>query len=217
MSILRAKRRAPRSTMVLYSDSVSPQGHCVRIVLAEKDIAVDIHYVEHGEHHELLAEVNPYDDILTLMDKELVLYNAQTIMEYLDERFPHPPLLPVDPSVRAENSQLRFRILQDLYSLVAGIKSANTKKSNSAKKSMLDNLTAIAPVFEKKKFFMSDEYTLVDCYMAPLLWRLQEYSINLPKVAEPLVQYAERLFKRAAFQSSLSDAEGEMHKPTYKF
>lgn len=206
------KRRVPRSTMVLYSDSVDPQGHGVRLVLAEKNIAVEINYVEQGEHHELLAAVNPYNDILTLMDKELVLYNAQIIMEYLDERFPHPPLLPIDPSMRAENSQFRFRILKDLYSLIDDIKSTNTKKSNNARQSMCDNLTAIAPVFEKKKFFMSDDYTLVDCCMAPLLWRLQEYSVNLPKVAKPLMQYAEKLFERDAFQSSLSNAEEEMHR-----
>jgi RNA polymerase-associated protein len=199
-----------RSVMVLYSDSVSPAGHCVRLVLAEKDINVEVNYVEDGERPESLIEINPYNSVLTLIDRELVLYDEQIIMEYLDERFPHPPLLPVDPVTRAGNRQLRFRVLKDLYSLIDDIESSDSAKSSNAQKNMKDNLTAIAPAFVQKPYFMSDEYTLVDCCMAPLLWRLPNYGIKLPASARPIEQYADRLFERDAFQTSLSEAEKEM-------
>ena len=199
-----------RSVMVLYSDSISPAGHCVRLVLGEKDINVEINYVEEGERPESLVEINPYNSVLTLIDRDLVLYDAQIIMEYLDERFPHPPLLPVDPVIRAGNRQLRFRVLKDLYSLIEDIESSDSAKASNAQKSMKDNLTAIAPAFVQKPYFMSDEYTLVDCCMAPLLWRLPEYGVKLPAAARPLTEYADRLFERDAFQASLSEAEKKM-------
>ena len=199
-----------RSVMVLYSDNISPASHCVRLVLAEKDINVEINYVEDGERPEALIEINPYNSVLTLIDRDLVLYDEQIIMEYLDERFPHPPLLPVDPVTRAGNRQLRFRVLKDLYSLLEDIESSDSSKSSSAQKNMKDNLTAIAPAFGHKPYFMSDEYTLVDCSMAPLLWRLPEYGVKLPASARPVEQYADRLFERDAFKSSLSEAEKEI-------
>ncbi len=199
-----------RSVMVLYSDSISPASHCVRLVLAEKDINVEINYVEDGERPEALIEINPYNSVLTLIDRDLVLYDEQIIMEYLDERFPHPPLLPVDPVTRAGNRQLRFRVLKDLYSLIDDIESSDSAKSSTAQKNMKDNLTAIAPAFMQKPYFMSDDYTLVDCCMAPLLWRLSKYGVKLPVSASPVEQYADRLFEREAFQSSLSEEEKEM-------
>lgn len=199
-----------RSVMVLYSDTISPASHCVRLVLGEKDINVEINYVEDGERPEALIEINPYNSVLTLIDRDLVLYDEQIIMEYLDERFPHPPLLPVDPVTRAGNRQLRFRVLKDLYSLIDDIESSDSSKVSNAQKTMKDNLTAIVPAFVHKPYFMSDEYTLVDCCMAPLLWRLPEYGVKLPASARPLEQYADRLFERDAFQSSLSEAEMEI-------
>jgi len=114
-----------RSVMVLYSDPVTPISHCVRIVLAEKDINVEINYVEGDNKPEELIELNPYNSVLTLIDRELVLYNAQIIMEYLDERFPHPPLMPVDPVSRAINRQFRYRVMRDLYKLVDDLDSDN--------------------------------------------------------------------------------------------
>ena len=199
-----------RSVMVLYSDSISPASHCVRLVLAEKDINVEINYVDDGERPEALIEINPYNSVLTLIDRDLVLYDEQIIMEYLDERFPHPPLLPVDPVTRAGNRQLRFRVLKDLYSLIDDIESSDSTKVGIAQKTMKDNLTAIVPAFIHKPYFMSDEYTLVDCCMAPLLWRLPEYGVKLPASASPLEQYADRLFERDAFQSSLSEEEKDI-------
>ncbi|MGY8813095.1 MAG: glutathione S-transferase N-terminal domain-containing protein [Gammaproteobacteria bacterium] len=200
-----------RSVMVLYSDSLSPIGHAVRIVLAEKDINVDINYVSGNNLPEEIAEINPYNTVLTLIDRDLVLYDAQIIMEYLDERFPHPPLMPVDPVARASNRQIRYRVLRDLYSCVDDINSDNDISVANAKKNLRDHLTSISAVFAQKQYFMSDEYTLVDCCMAPLLWRLDSYGIKLPVSAKPLLKYADSLYEREAFKISMSEQELELH------
>ncbi|MEE8514939.1 MAG: glutathione S-transferase N-terminal domain-containing protein, partial [Gammaproteobacteria bacterium] len=156
-----------RSVMVLYSDPSGPIGHSVRIVLADKGINVEIKYVDNDVRPEELVDLNPYNAILTLIDRELVLYDAQIMMEYLDERFPHPPLMPVDPVSRANNRQLRYRVMRDLYGLVPDLAGANEIAAANARKTLRDNLTAIAPTFSQKQYFMSDEYSLVDCCMAP--------------------------------------------------
>jgi RNA polymerase-associated protein len=196
--------------MVLYSDSISPIGHAVRIVLAEKDINVDINYVSGDDLPEEVVEVNPYNTALTLIDRELVLYDAQIIMEYLDERFPHPPLMPVDPVARASNRQIRYRVIRDLYTSIEDLTSDDDAAITSAKKNIRDHLTAISAAFAQKPYFMSDEYSLVDCCMAPLLWRLEYFGIKLPASAKPLQQYAARLFEREAFKLSLSIQEREL-------
>ena len=199
-----------RSVMTLYSDAVDPASHAVRFVLAEKAINVEIHTVMTDERPEDLNDLNPYNTILTLVDRELVLYEAQIIMEYLDERFPHPPLMPVDPVARASNRLYRYRIKRDIFSLVLAIETGDPATADTARKSLRDHLTAVSPVFVQKAHFMTDDYSLADCYLAPLLWRLPYYRISLPRQAKPLMQYAERLFEREAFQASLSDAEREM-------
>ena len=200
-----------RSLMVLYSDKVSPLGHAVRIVLAEKDVNVEINYTDDETKPEILNELNPYNSILTLIDRDLVLYDPQIIVEYLDERFPHPPLMPVDPVSRASNRQLRYRVMSDLYSVLVDIDNDNEIAAANAKKILRDNLTAIAPVFSQTPYFMSEDYTLVDCCIAPLMWRLTQYGIKLPLSGKPLQEYANRLFERQAFNTSLSSEEKEYH------
>jgi stringent starvation protein A len=192
-----------RSLMVLYSDSIS------RIVLAEKDVNVEINFIDEDNKPEELNELNPYSSILTLIDRDLVLYDAHIIMEYLDERFPHPPLMPVDPVNRASNRQLRYRVMRDLYSVIDELDSENEIAAANTKKVLCDNLTSIAPMFTQVPYFMSQEYSLVDCCMAPLLLRLNEYGIKLPMSGKPLQQYANRLFERESFKVSLSAAEKE--------
>ena len=199
-----------RSVMVLYSDTMSPIGHSVRIVLAEKDINVEINYITEDQRPEELNDLNPYNTVLTLIDRDLVLYDAQIIMEYLDERFPHPPLMPVDPVSRASNRQVRFRVFNDLYSLLDDIEGEDQIAAANAIKNMRDTLTAIAPAFVHKPYFMSDEYTLIDCLLAPLLWRIDHYGVKLPASAKILNQYAEGLFAREAFKISMSVPEKEL-------
>lgn len=196
--------------MTLYCNASDPIGHGVRIVLAEKDINVDINFVDDENRPEDLNDLNPYDSILTLIDRELVIYDAQIMMEYLDERYPHPPLMPVDPVSRATNRQFRYRVIRDLYSILEDLVSANEIAAANARKTIRDNLLAIAPIFSQHEYFMSDEYSLVDCCLSPLLWRLQFYGVKLTAPAKPILKYAERIFARDGFQASLSAFEREV-------
>ena len=193
--------------MVLYSDTTGPFSHSVRLVLAEKDIDTEVKYIHEEIIPEELAELNPYNTVPTLVDRDLVLYDAQIILEYLDERFPHPPLMPVDPMSRAVNRQLRYRITRDLYTLAEELDSENEIAAAGARRDLRNSLLALDPVFSQLPYFMSEDFTLVDCCMAPLLWRLGAYNIRLPAGAKALRKYAESLFARDAFQSSMSEPE----------
>jgi len=199
-----------RPVMTLYSAENCPLSHRVRIVLAEKSITADIISVNANDLPEDLIDLNPYNSAPTLVDRDLVLYDSQIIMEYLDERFPHPPLMPVDPVSRARSRIMLYRIDRDWYSVLDDINSGDTARSEKGKKTIRDGLTVIAPIFVKKPYFMSDEFTLVDASLSPLLWRLPMYGIELPEQAKSVYQYAERLFKREAFKSSLSEFEKEI-------
>ncbi|MFT4560832.1 MAG: RNA polymerase-associated protein [Gammaproteobacteria bacterium] len=199
-----------RSVMTLYSDATDPIGHGVRIVLAEKDINVEVNYVDADSRPEDLNDLNPYDSVLTLIDRELVIYEAQIMMEYVDERYPHPPLMPVDPVSRATNRQFRYRVIRDLYSLLDDLAGTNEIAVANARKSIRDNLLAIAPIFSQHAYFMSDEYSLVDCCLSPLLWRLPFYGVKLTAQAKPIVKYAEKIFAREGFRASLSPFERDI-------
>ena len=199
-----------RSVMTLYSDVMEPASHAVRFVLAEKAINVDIVNVTADERPEDLIELNPYDHVLTLVDRDLVLYEPQIIMEYLDERFPHPPLMPVDPVARANSRLFRYRIQRDIYSLVEELNKTEGEAFATAKKNLRDSLTGIAPIFGQTKYFMSEDYSLVDCFLAPVLWRVNHYGIKLPAQAKALVKYGDGLFERDAFEASLTEFEREM-------
>ena len=199
-----------RSVMSLYSDPTDPASHAVRFVLAEKAINVEIHHVTMDDKPEDLNDLNPYSAILTLVDRELVLYEAQIIMEYLDERFPHPPLMPVDPVARANNRLYRYRLQRDFYALVDDVENGDRGVANTARRSLRDHLSTLAPIFAQKTYFMSDDYSLVDCYLAPILWRLPAYGVRLPAHAKSLQNFADRIFKREAFAQSLTEAEHEL-------
>ncbi len=198
-----------RSVMTLFSDATCPQSHRVRMVLAEKGITVEIVNIDPGNLPEDLIDLNPYQSVPTLIDRELVLYDPQVIMEYLDERFPHPPLMPVDPVSRARSRLALYRIEKDWYSLL-GEFDKGEKAAAKARKTLRDSLAASAEVFSAKPFFLSDEFSLVDASVAPILWRLDHYRIELPTQAKPVLQYADRLFKRDSFKASLTEAEREM-------
>ena len=200
-----------RSVMTMYSDPRSIYSHRVRMVLAEKNITVAIEDVEPGELPEDLIELNPYNTVPTLLDRGLVLYQSRIIMEYLDERFPHPPLLPVDPVSRARSRLLQYRVDRDWYRLADLIDSSADKTIlTKARKELRDSLSVTAPVFAAKPFFMSDDLTLVDCSIAPLLWRLPALEVNLPNQAKAITEYGRRLFARESFRNSLSEVESEM-------
>lgn len=199
-----------RSVMTLFADPKDLPGHSVRLVLMEKDINVEINYVTDENKPEDLNTLNPYGKLLTLIDRDLVLYDSQIMMEYLDERYPHPPLMPVDPVARAANRQLRYRISQDLYSLAFDIENGDQLLSEKSKKLLKDNLLILSPIFDQFKYFMSDEFSLVDLCMSTILWRLDRWNIRLGLSEKKLIKYAEQIFEMESFQSSLSDFEREM-------
>lgn len=204
---------AKRSSMTFFSDPSSHYSHRVRIVLAEKGVTVDLIEADSAHPTEELSELNPYNSLPTLVDRDLVLYESKVMMEYLDERFPHPPLLPVYPVARAESRLLIHRIERDWCALVDSI--LTTRSDNVIKKStkeLKEGITAIAPIFAEKPFFMSDEFTLVDCCIAPILWRLPSLGVDIrsSKQTKPLLAYMDALFSRDSFQESLSEQEREM-------
>jgi len=198
-----------RSVMTPYSDPENPYRHRVRLVLAEKNITYEVVDIDPLNMPEELMELNPYGTLPTLVDRDLKLYESRIIMEYLDERFPHPPLLPVDPVSRSNSRLLLFRVERDWYRLMDIILTGK-KEAAKARKELRESLITTAPVFGAKPFFMSDEFTLVDCAIAPLLWRLPVLGVEIPASAKGIHNYAKHLFERQSFNQSLSEAEREM-------
>lgn len=198
-----------RLAMTLFSGNTDPYCHMVRIVLAEKGINYDIHNVDLDDSPEDLKDLNPYNEVPTLVDRDLVLFQHQVIMEYLDERFPHPPLMPVDPVSRASNRMMLYRIERDWYRLANQLSDPNTA-TDKLRKELRDSLMSVSPIFDQKPFFLGDEFSLIDCSVIPLLWRLPSYGIELPSAAKPLINYAERMFERESFKQSLTEGEKEM-------
>ncbi|MFK5894321.1 MAG: glutathione S-transferase N-terminal domain-containing protein [Pseudomonadota bacterium] len=199
-----------RSVMTLYSDPSDLLSHRIRMVLSEKGINHEVIDVDPENLPEELAQLNPYNCAPTLVDRDLVLYDAHVIIEYLDERFPHPPLLPVDPVGRAELKMYMARIRKDWDPLVEKLVGKSEKQHTKQRKELRASLISIAPIFSQKPYFMSDEFTLIDCVLAPTLWRLGELFIEIPETAQPLIDYADRLFNRESFQESLSEIEEDM-------
>ena len=200
-----------RSTMALYSSEKSLDCHRVRFVLAEKGINVEIVNVSEDESAAAdLAELNPYNEAPTLVDRDLVLYDAGVINDYLDERYPHPPLMPVDPVSRAQLRLVHHRILKDWYSLASVIEGSGGKKAEQAAKQLKEGIIAANELFGMSPYVLSDELTLVDCTMGPLLWRLAHYGVKLGKPGASVEAYAHRLFSRISFKASLTQAERDL-------
>lgn len=200
-----------KSVMTLFSSPTCAMSHSARIVLHEKAVIADVEYYDPTDPPEDLLELNPTGISPTLIERDLVLYDARIIMEYLDERFPHPPLHQMDPVSRANARMVIKRIDQDWYSLLDEILYSGEKKSARSKKMLKESLLSAAPVFAARPFFMSDEFSLIDCALAPLLWRLPSIGIDVSTPNEAITHYAQRIFRRAAFKRSLSEAEKEMN------
>lgn len=198
--------------LTCYSDPADHYCHRVRLVLAEKNVQADIVEVLAGRCPPKLAEVNPYASVPTLVDRDLVLYESTVIMEYLEERYPHPPLMPVYPVARANTRLLVHRIQRDWCALVDRILDDRQKDGDRAlaRKELRESLTGVSPLFAEKPFFLSEELSLVDCCLLPILWRLPLLGIELPRQAKPLLDYMERQFARDSFQASLSSIERDM-------
>ena len=200
-----------RSTMALYSSDRSIHCHRVRFVLAEKGINVDIIDVSNNESAAAdLAELNPYNETPTLVDRDLLLHNAGVINDYLDERYPHPPLMPVDPVSRARLRLVHHRVIRDWYPLAVEIENSTAGKADKASQQLKESIVAANDLFKHSDFMLSDELSLVDCTLAPLFWRLPAYKISLGKPGASVQGYIQRLISRPSFKTSLTRAEREM-------
>ena len=200
-----------RSVMTLFSKPTCIHSHRTRIVLAEKNINIDIVNVDGPDLPEDLLDLNPYHTVPTLVDRDLVLYDSRVIVEYLDERFPHPPLMPVDPVTRAQFRLALFRIETDWYQLAEQFEADGERRLASKSRKMLrESILASAELFAAERFFLSEDFSLVDCSIAPILWRLPVYGIELGSQAEPIENYMNRVFERPSFQESLTELEQEM-------
>lgn len=202
-----------RSSMTLYSDPRAHYSHRVRMVLAEKGVTVDIVDVNTRRPPRGLADLNPYNTVPTLVDRELVLYQSTVIIEYLDERFPHPPLLPVYPVARAQSRLLMHRVEKDWSSrldvLMRG--RGGERVLTKAHRELRESVVGAAPLFAEKPFFMNEEFTLVDCCVAPVLWRLKFVGIDLPeRQTRAMARYMQKIFARQSFRDSLTEFEVEM-------
>ena len=200
--------------MTLYSGTTCPFSHRCRIVLFEKGMDFQINDVDIHDKPEDLAVMNPYNEVPVLVERDLILHEANIINEYIDERFPHPQLMPADPIMRARARLFLHRFEQELFVHVRVLECAGTSKKDleKARVSIRDNLTQIAPVFTKQKFMLGEEFSMLDVAVAPLLWRLEHYGIEFGKPNPNLMKYAERLFSRQAFIDSLTPAEKAMRK-----
>lgn len=202
---------AKRAVITLFSDPKDPNSHRIRFLAVEKEVPLEIVSVDSDAIPEELYELNPYGTIPTLVDRDLVLHDAQVILEYLDERFPHPPMMPVDPVQKALIRQQLRLVETEWYPLIRTITQSDDKKTvNAARKHLFERLIQLIPIVSEQPYFLSEEFTLLDLSMAPIFWRLQYLGIELPKSAKPVMDYADKLLSRPEFKNSLSDDELDM-------
>jgi len=200
-----------RSVMTLFSRPTDIHSHRTRLVLAEKNINIEIASVMGNDLPEDLMDLNPYHTVPTLVDRDLTLYDSRVIIEYLDERFPHPPLMPVDPVMRAQFRLALFRIESDWYSLAEEAEvSGDGRFSSKSRKLLRESILQSIELFGARPYFLSEDFSLVDASIAPILWRLPVYGIELGSQAEPIEEYMKRVFARRSFQQSLTELEQEM-------
>jgi stringent starvation protein A len=198
--------------MTLYSGTTCPFSHRCRIVLYEKGMDFQIIDVDLFNKPEDLAALNPYNQTPVLVERDLILYESNIINEYIDERFPHPQLMPPDPVMRARARLFLYRFEKEMFDHLDTIEDGTQRSADKARAVIRDNLSTIAPVFSRQKFMLGDEFSMLDVAIAPLLWRLDHYAIQLPKQAAPLMKYAERLFSRPAFIEALTPSEKVMRR-----
>ena len=202
-----------RSVMTLYSGSMDIHSHRVRIVLAEKGVSYEVVNIESKGKPEDLLELNPYGSVPTLVDRDLALYEANIITEYLDERFPHPPLMPVYPVARAKARLIIHRFDREWGPLIRKLESGKVTEVRAATKELAAYISQLVPIFNSGQYFMGEEFTLVDCCIAPVLWRLPLWGITFNgQETKAIAKYTSRVFVRDSFQASLTEAEQEIHK-----
>lgn len=200
--------------MILYSGITCPFSQRCRFVLYEKGMDFEIKDVDVFNKPEDLAVMNPYNQVPVLVERDLILHESSIINEYIDERFPHPQLMPTDPIMRGRGRLVLFRLEKELFTHVQTLENpeSSNKEMNKAREAISQGLTLLAPAFTKNKYIMGDEFSMIDVALAPLLWRLHHYDIKLGKSAAPLLKYAERIFQRESFIEALTPAEKAMRR-----
>lgn len=198
--------------MTLYSGTTCPFSQRCRIVLFEKGMDFQIMDVDLFNKPEDLAVMNPYNRVPVLVERDLILYESNIINEYIDERFPHPQLMPADPVMRARARLFLFRFENEMFCHIDALEKGNQRTADAARNIIRDSLTTISPVFTRQKYMLGEEFSMLDVAIAPLLWRLNHYAIELPKSAAPLMKYAERIFSRPAFIDAMTPSEKVMRK-----
>ena len=202
--------------MVLYSGTTCPFSQRRRLVLFEKGMDFEVRDVDLVKKPEDISTMNPYGQVPILVERELILYESNIINEYIDERFPHPQLMPADPLMRARARLMLFNFEKELFVHVHVLESerakSNDKAHDKARAEIRDRLTTLAPLFLKNKYMLGDEFSMLDVAVAPLLWRLDHYGIELSKTAAPLMKYAERIFSRPAYIEALTPSEKVMRR-----
>ncbi|WP_301818891.1 glutathione S-transferase N-terminal domain-containing protein [Neisseria maigaei] len=200
--------------MTLYSGITCPFSHRCRFVLYEKGMDFEIKDVDIYNKPEDLAVMNPYNQVPVLVERDLVLHESNIINEYIDERFPHPQLMPGDPVMRGRGRLVLYRMEKELFNHVQVLENpaATNKEQAKAREAIGNGLTMLAPSFSKSKYILGEDFSMIDVTLAPLLWRLDHYDVKLGKSAAPLLKYAERIFQREAFIEALTPAEKAMRK-----
>lgn len=200
--------------MTLYAGITCPFSQRCSFVLYEKGMDFEIKDVDVFNKPEDLAVMNPYNQVPVLVERDLILYESNIINEYIDERFPHPQLMPADPIMRGRGRLVLYRLEKELFSHVLVLENpeSSNKEMSKAREAITQGLTMLAPAFTKNKYIIGDDFSMIDVALAPLLWRLDHYDIKLPKSAAPLLKYAERIFQREAFIDALTPAEKAMRR-----
>ncbi|WP_298012274.1 glutathione S-transferase N-terminal domain-containing protein [uncultured Castellaniella sp.] len=201
--------------MVLYSGTTCPFSQRCRFVLFEKGMDFEIRDIDLYNKPEDIAVMNPYGQVPILVERDLVLYESNIINEYIDERFPHPQLMPADPIMRARTRLFLYNFEKELFVHVSTLENrsiTDEKTRDAARANIRDRLAQLAPLLVKNKFMLGDEFSMLDVAVAPLLWRLAHYGIELPKSAAPIQKYAERLFSRPAYIEALTPSEKVMRR-----
>lgn len=202
--------------MVLYSGTTCPFSHRCRFVLFEKGMDFEIRDIDLYNKPEDISVMNPYGQVPILVERDLILYESNIINEYIDERFPHPQLMPADPVMRARTRLFLYNFEKELFIHVAALEDrsirGDEKRLNIARAAVRDRLSQLAPLLLKNKYMLGEEFTMLDVAMAPLLWRLDHYGIELPKTAAPIQKYGERIFSRPAYIEALTPSEKVMRR-----
>jgi len=197
-------------SMKLYSSETCIEGHACRIVLYEKQVDCEVEYVDLITNPSVLSELNPYGESPTLADRELVLYGATIIAEYLDDRLPHPPLMPPDPVGRGRSRMLTYRFRREWMNELRALDLRGDKPKRALQGVIRQDLISMSPLLAQQNYLLGEEFSVADCFLMPVLWRLKYYGIELPSQVKPLVAYMHRVLGRESFKRSLSAAEREM-------